>query len=109
MRPFSAGASYLSFTHEADRVRDAYGDEKYARLVAQMRSFWRMPRAVLPGGAVSLSGWQPGLGPLCAVGMPLLAGAGFRGYSLRARLPCQWGWCCPWCARSSAEPRSVRW
>jgi len=34
MRPFSTGASYLNFTHEADRVRDAYGDHKYARLVA---------------------------------------------------------------------------
>ena len=34
MRPFSTGASYLNFTPEADRVRDAYGDEKYARLVA---------------------------------------------------------------------------
>jgi FAD/FMN-containing dehydrogenase len=34
MRPYSTGASYLNFTPEADRVRDAYGDEKYARLVA---------------------------------------------------------------------------
>jgi len=34
MRPFSTGASYLNFTPEADRVRDAYGDAKYARLVA---------------------------------------------------------------------------
>jgi FAD/FMN-containing dehydrogenase len=34
MRPFSTGASYLNFTHEPDRVRDAFGDEKYARLVA---------------------------------------------------------------------------
>jgi FAD/FMN-containing dehydrogenase len=34
MRPFSTGASYLNFTPEADRVRDAFGDEKYARLVA---------------------------------------------------------------------------
>ena len=34
MRPFSTGASYLNFTHEADRVRDAYGDATYARLVA---------------------------------------------------------------------------
>jgi FAD/FMN-containing dehydrogenase len=34
MRPFGTGASYLNFTPEADRVRDAYGDEKYARLVA---------------------------------------------------------------------------
>ena len=34
MRPFATGAAYLNFTPEADRVRDAYGDEKYARLVA---------------------------------------------------------------------------
>jgi hypothetical protein len=34
MRPYSTGASYLNFTPEADRVRDAYGDDKYSRLVA---------------------------------------------------------------------------
>jgi FAD/FMN-containing dehydrogenase len=34
MRPFSTGASYLNFTPEGDRVRDAYGDAKYQRLVA---------------------------------------------------------------------------
>jgi FAD/FMN-containing dehydrogenase len=34
MRPYGSGATYLNFTHEADRVRDAYGDAKYARLVA---------------------------------------------------------------------------
>jgi FAD/FMN-containing dehydrogenase len=34
MRPFSTGASYLNFTPEGDRVRDGYGDAKYARLVA---------------------------------------------------------------------------
>jgi FAD/FMN-containing dehydrogenase len=34
MRPFSTGASYLNFTPESDRIRDAYGQEKYARLVA---------------------------------------------------------------------------
>jgi hypothetical protein len=28
------GAAYLNFTPEADRVRDAYGDAKSARLVA---------------------------------------------------------------------------
>jgi len=33
MRPFGTGAAYLNFTPE-DRVRDAYGKEKYARLVA---------------------------------------------------------------------------
>ena len=34
MRAFGTGASYLNFTHEPDRVRDAYGNAKYARLVA---------------------------------------------------------------------------
>jgi FAD/FMN-containing dehydrogenase len=34
MRPFGTGASYLNFTPEPDRVRDAYGDDKYHRLVA---------------------------------------------------------------------------
>lgn len=34
MRPFTTGAAYLNFTPEADRIRDAYGDAKYARLVA---------------------------------------------------------------------------
>jgi FAD/FMN-containing dehydrogenase len=34
MRPFSTGATYLNFTHEPHRVRDGYGDEKYARLAA---------------------------------------------------------------------------
>jgi FAD/FMN-containing dehydrogenase len=33
MRPFTTGAAYLNFTGE-DRVREAFGDEKYARLVA---------------------------------------------------------------------------
>jgi len=33
MRPFSTGGVYLNFTPE-DRVRDAYGAEKYTRLVA---------------------------------------------------------------------------
>ena len=32
--PYATGASYLNFTHEPDRVRDAYGPEKYARLAA---------------------------------------------------------------------------
>jgi FAD/FMN-containing dehydrogenase len=34
MRPHSTGAAYLNFTPEADRVRDAYGERKYERLVA---------------------------------------------------------------------------
>jgi len=40
--PFGTGAAYLNFTHEADRVRDAYGDAKYARLLVVGR--------VCPGG-----------------------------------------------------------
>ena len=34
MRPFGTGRVYLNFTREEDRVRDAYGAEKYERLVA---------------------------------------------------------------------------
>jgi FAD/FMN-containing dehydrogenase len=34
MRAFGTGAPYLNFTAEPDRVRDGYGDAKYARLVA---------------------------------------------------------------------------
>jgi FAD/FMN-containing dehydrogenase len=34
MRPFSTGGAYLNFTPESHRIRDAYGDAKYARLVA---------------------------------------------------------------------------
>jgi FAD/FMN-containing dehydrogenase len=33
MRPHSTGGSYLNFTPEHDRVRDGYGEQKYARLV----------------------------------------------------------------------------
>jgi FAD/FMN-containing dehydrogenase len=33
-RPFGTGAAYLNFTPETDRIRDAYGDAKYERLVA---------------------------------------------------------------------------
>jgi FAD/FMN-containing dehydrogenase len=34
MRPFSTGGAYLNFTPERDRVRGAYGEEKFKRLVA---------------------------------------------------------------------------
>jgi len=34
MRPYDTGHAYLNFTQEADRVRDAFGDAKYQRLVA---------------------------------------------------------------------------
>jgi hypothetical protein len=27
MRPYESGAPYLNFTHEADRVRSAYGEQ----------------------------------------------------------------------------------
>jgi FAD/FMN-containing dehydrogenase len=33
MRPYGTGAAYLNFTTEVDRVREAYGEEKYQRLV----------------------------------------------------------------------------
>jgi FAD/FMN-containing dehydrogenase len=39
MRPFGTGASYLNFTPEADRVRDAFGEDKYARLVALKNAY----------------------------------------------------------------------
>jgi FAD/FMN-containing dehydrogenase len=34
MSPFGTGAPYLNFTADTDRVRDGYGEQKYARLVA---------------------------------------------------------------------------
>ena len=34
MREFGTGAAYLNFTPESDRVRDAFGEDKYGRLVA---------------------------------------------------------------------------
>ncbi|MGN6169232.1 MAG: FAD-binding oxidoreductase [Solirubrobacteraceae bacterium] len=34
MRSFGTGAAYLNFTPEQDRVRDGFGEAKYARLVA---------------------------------------------------------------------------
>jgi hypothetical protein len=34
MRPYDTGHAYLNFTQEDDRVRDAFGDAKYQRLVA---------------------------------------------------------------------------
>jgi hypothetical protein len=34
MRPYGTGGAYLNFTPEEDRVRDAYGEAKYERLVA---------------------------------------------------------------------------
>ena len=39
MRPFGTGGAYLNFTLETDRVRDAYGDQKYERLVALKNAY----------------------------------------------------------------------
>jgi FAD/FMN-containing dehydrogenase len=55
MRPFSTGASYLNFTLEADRVREAYGDDKYARLVALKDTYdptnlFRLNQNIRPSG-----------------------------------------------------------
>ncbi|MEU6181831.1 FAD-binding oxidoreductase [Streptomyces coeruleorubidus] len=54
MRPFGTGASYLNFTPEPDRVRGAYGDEKYARLVALKNIYdpanlFRLNQNIRPG------------------------------------------------------------
>jgi FAD/FMN-containing dehydrogenase len=58
MRPHATGASYLNFTPEADRVRAAYGDEKYERLVAlkdiyDPDNLFRMNQNIKPSGAVT--------------------------------------------------------
>jgi FAD/FMN-containing dehydrogenase len=39
MRPFATGGAYLNFTPEPDRIRDAYGEQKYARLVALKNAY----------------------------------------------------------------------
>jgi FAD/FMN-containing dehydrogenase len=54
MRPHSTGAAYLNFTPEAGRVRDAYGDAKYARLVAlkdryDPANLFRLNQNIRPG------------------------------------------------------------
>jgi FAD/FMN-containing dehydrogenase len=56
MRPYATGASYLNFTPEADRVRDAYGEGKYARLVALKDTYdpgnlFRLNQNIRPSGA----------------------------------------------------------
>jgi hypothetical protein len=33
MRPFETGGVYLNFTGDSDKVRDAFGEQKYERLV----------------------------------------------------------------------------
>jgi hypothetical protein len=60
MRPFATGASYLNFTPEADRVRDAYGDEKYARLQAikvvyDPGNLFRLNQNIRPPAAAALA------------------------------------------------------
>lgn len=60
MRPFTTGASYLNFTPEADRVRDAFGQEKYARLVAikdvyDPGNFFRLNQNIRPSRAAALA------------------------------------------------------
>jgi hypothetical protein len=54
IRPFSPGAAYLNFTLEADRVRDAYGEQKSRRLVAikderDPDNVFRMNQNIKPG------------------------------------------------------------
>jgi FAD/FMN-containing dehydrogenase len=55
MRPFTTGGVYLNFTPE-DRVRDAYGAEKYKRLVAikdryDPANLFRLNQNIRPSGA----------------------------------------------------------
>jgi FAD/FMN-containing dehydrogenase len=61
MRPFATGASYLNFTPEPDRVRDAYGPEKYARLAALKDAYdptnlFRLNQNIRPTGAAPSMG-----------------------------------------------------
>jgi FAD/FMN-containing dehydrogenase len=58
MRVFSTGSSYLNFTPEADRVRDAYGEDKYTRLVALKDTYdpsnlFRLNHNIRPSGALA--------------------------------------------------------
>jgi FAD/FMN-containing dehydrogenase len=60
MRPYSTGGAYLNFTPE-DRVRDAYGDAKYARLVTlknryDPRNLFRLNQNIKPGAQVASLG-----------------------------------------------------
>ena len=62
MRPLSTGAAYLNFTPEADRVRDAYGDAKYARLVAlkdryDPANLFRLNQNIRPAGPPPSRPW----------------------------------------------------
>jgi len=54
MRPFSTGGAYLNFTPE-NRVRDAFGDQKYERLVAlkdryDPENLFRLNQNIEPSG-----------------------------------------------------------
>jgi FAD/FMN-containing dehydrogenase len=54
MRPHTTGAAYLNFSPE-DRVRDAYGAEKYAKLVALKDKYdpdnlFRLNQNIKPSG-----------------------------------------------------------
>jgi FAD/FMN-containing dehydrogenase len=53
MRPFTTGAAYLNFSAE-DRVREAFGADKYARLVALKERYdpdnlFRLNQNIVPG------------------------------------------------------------
>ena len=55
MRPFGTGGAYLNFTPEGDRVHDAYGSEKYRRLVALKDKYdpgnlFRLNQNIRPSG-----------------------------------------------------------
>jgi FAD/FMN-containing dehydrogenase len=39
MQPFKSGGVYLNFTPESDRIRDAFGEDKYEKLVALKDKF----------------------------------------------------------------------
>jgi FAD/FMN-containing dehydrogenase len=77
MRPFGTGGAYLNFTPEADRVRDAYGEEKYRRLVALKDAYdpenlFRRNQNIEPSGAgggpaPALTAAAPGAEPTSAV------------------------------------------
>ena len=63
MRPYVTGASYLNFTPEGGRVREAYGAEKYARLVTLKDEYdptnaFRLNQNIRPSGRAT----EPALG-----------------------------------------------
>jgi FAD/FMN-containing dehydrogenase len=60
MRPYGTGAAYLNFTPE-DRIRDAFGDAKYQRLVALKDKYdptnlFRMNHNIQPTPQATLAG-----------------------------------------------------